>query len=86
MVEIIILLAARFLAFSNGANDNFKGVFTLFGTGTALVSVGGIFGIGVVNKKANYKMISKILGSWILTLPMAAILAVLIFFIFHNVL
>jgi PiT family inorganic phosphate transporter len=29
-----ILLAVLFLAFSNGANDNFKGVATLFGSGT----------------------------------------------------
>lgn len=34
MIAIIILLAACFLAFSNGANDNFKGVSTLFGSGT----------------------------------------------------
>jgi PiT family inorganic phosphate transporter len=30
-----IILAIVFLAYSNGANDNFKGVATLFGTGTA---------------------------------------------------
>ena len=34
MIAIIILLSACFLAFSNGANDNFKGVSTLFGSGT----------------------------------------------------
>ena len=31
---LLVLLAALFLAFSNGANDNFKGVATLFGSGT----------------------------------------------------
>ena len=31
---IIILIATLFLAYSNGANDNFKGVATLFGSGT----------------------------------------------------
>jgi PiT family inorganic phosphate transporter len=31
----IILLAALILAFSNGANDNFKGVATLYGSGAA---------------------------------------------------
>jgi len=31
---ILIFLAVLFLAFSNGANDNFKGVATLFGSGT----------------------------------------------------
>ncbi len=30
-----IILAIAFLAYSNGANDNFKGVATLFGSGTA---------------------------------------------------
>ncbi len=34
MVFIILFVAACFLAFSNGANDNFKGVATLFGSGT----------------------------------------------------
>jgi inorganic phosphate transporter, PiT family len=31
---ILIVLAVMFLAYSNGANDNFKGVATLFGSGT----------------------------------------------------
>jgi PiT family inorganic phosphate transporter len=31
---ILIFLAACFVAYSNGANDNFKGVATLFGSGT----------------------------------------------------
>lgn len=34
MMLIILFLAACFLAYGNGANDNFKGVATLFGTGT----------------------------------------------------
>src|SRR5262249_38503066 len=33
-ILILILLAVLFLAYSNGANDNFKGVATLFGSGT----------------------------------------------------
>lgn len=32
---ILLFIVACFLAFSNGANDNFKGVATLFGSGTA---------------------------------------------------
>lgn len=32
---ILILLSTFFLAYANGANDNFKGVATLFGSGTA---------------------------------------------------
>lgn len=31
---ILILLSTIFLAYTNGANDNFKGVATLFGSGT----------------------------------------------------
>jgi PiT family inorganic phosphate transporter len=34
-METLIVLAVLFLAFSNGANDNFKGVATLFGSRTA---------------------------------------------------
>ena len=34
-LSLLIILAACFLAFANGANDNFKGVSTLFGAGTA---------------------------------------------------
>ncbi len=34
-VMIILFLATCFLSYSNGANDNFKGVATLFGSGTA---------------------------------------------------
>ena len=32
---VLILVAVAFLAYSNGANDNFKGVATLYGSGTA---------------------------------------------------
>jgi PiT family inorganic phosphate transporter len=35
MLSLALLLAALLLASANGANDNFKGVATLFGTGTA---------------------------------------------------
>src|SRR6266540_5399526 len=31
----LLLLATTFLAYANGANDNFKGVATLYGSGTA---------------------------------------------------
>src|SRR6188472_3350606 len=34
MTLALILLAVVVLAYSNGANDNFKGVATLFGSGT----------------------------------------------------
>lgn len=51
---------------------------------TTHVSVGSIYGIGVVNKTANNKELSKILLSWILTLPMAAALSALFYFIFQR--
>jgi len=34
MLPIVIILAVCFLAYSNGANDNFKGVASLFGSRT----------------------------------------------------
>ena len=34
MILLLLFIAACFLAYSNGANDNFKGVATLFGSGT----------------------------------------------------
>jgi PiT family inorganic phosphate transporter len=34
-MEIVLVFAVLVLAYSNGANDNFKGVATLFGSGTA---------------------------------------------------
>ncbi|MGW9686653.1 anion permease [Flagellimonas sp. 2504JD1-5] len=34
MILIVLFIVASFLAYSNGANDNFKGVATLFGSGT----------------------------------------------------
>ena len=34
-VAVVLLLAVCFLAWSNGANDNFKGVASLYGSGTA---------------------------------------------------
>ncbi|CCG53642.1 Phosphate transporter family protein [Flavobacterium indicum GPTSA100-9 = DSM 17447] len=48
---------------------------------TTHVSVGSIFGIGLVNKSADFKMILRIVLSWILTLPIAAIISAIIFFV-----
>ncbi len=52
---------------------------------TTHVSVGSIFGIGTVTKKADPKMISKILLSWVLTLPIAAILSGLMFLVLEQI-
>jgi len=46
---------------------------------TTHVSVGSLFGIGIVTKKANYKVIGKIVLSWVLTLPIAAIISAIVF-------
>ena len=53
---------------------------------TTHVSVGSIFGIGTVTKKANVKMVSKILLSWLLTLPIAAIASGLLFLLLEQIL
>ncbi|MFN3940405.1 MAG: anion permease [Chitinophagales bacterium] len=51
---------------------------------TTHISVGGIFGIGVINRKADYTMVRKIVSAWILTLPIAAIITACIFFILQH--
>lgn len=52
---------------------------------TTHVSVGSIYGIGLVNNSANNKEISKIALSWLLTLPVAALLSALFYFIIHLI-
>lgn len=51
---------------------------------TTHVSVGSIFGIGTVTKKANVGVVKKILLSWILTLPIAAICSAVIYWLLEN--
>jgi inorganic phosphate transporter, PiT family len=51
---------------------------------TTHVSVGTIFGIGIANKNSDKKVIGKILSSWILTLPLSAVLSGLIYFLFKQ--
>lgn len=48
---------------------------------TTHVSVGSIFGIGTVTKKADVKVIRNILLSWLLTLPIAAICSAIVYWI-----
>ncbi len=52
---------------------------------TTHVSVGSIFGIGTVTKNADIKVIKNILFSWLLTLPVAAICAALIYLGIINI-
>ncbi|WP_422861628.1 inorganic phosphate transporter [Flagellimonas sp. W118] len=48
---------------------------------TTHVSVGSIFGIGTVTKKANVKVVGNILLSWLLTLPIAALCSAFIYWL-----
>ena len=41
---------------------------------TTHVSVGSLFGIGLITRRANVRVVSEILSAWVLTLPIAAIL------------
>lgn len=41
---------------------------------TTHVSCGSLFGIGTITRQANWQVIGKILGAWLITLPIGAIL------------
>ena len=46
---------------------------------TTHVSVGSLFGIGLITREANRRVVSGILTSWLLTLPIAALLSATIY-------
>lgn len=46
---------------------------------TTHVSVGSLFGIGIITRQGDYKVISKIFMSWVLTLPIAAGLSAIVY-------
>jgi len=48
---------------------------------TTQVAVGSLMGIGAVTKKSNLIVLREILFSWILTLPVAAIISAIIYFL-----
>lgn len=52
---------------------------------TTHVSVGSLFGIGMVTKKSNKKVIKDILYSWFLTLPVAAVFGGIIYFLLSHI-
>lgn len=52
---------------------------------TTHVSVGAITGIGVISRQVNWHVIRGVVASWVLTLPVAAILAGAVLFIAQNV-
>jgi PiT family inorganic phosphate transporter len=51
---------------------------------TTHVSVGAISGVGVINRTADAKVILSILASWLLTLPIAAVLGAIGYAIFRH--
>lgn len=46
---------------------------------TTHVSVGSLFGIGIITRQGDHKVISKIFMSWVLTLPIAAGLSAVVY-------
>ncbi|MDQ3049451.1 MAG: inorganic phosphate transporter [Bacteroidota bacterium] len=52
---------------------------------TTHVSVGSLFGIGTVIKKTNTKVVSSILLSWVLTLPIAALISGCVYLLIKNI-
>lgn len=52
---------------------------------TTHVSVGSIYGIGIVNRSADSKEILRIVLSWLLTLPIAALISALLFFLIQLI-
>jgi PiT family inorganic phosphate transporter len=52
---------------------------------TTHVSCGSLFGIGLLTKQANVRVIREILLSWVLTLPVSAILGAGIYFLITQV-
>jgi PiT family inorganic phosphate transporter len=52
---------------------------------TTHVTCGSLFGIGLVTRQANLKVIKQIVLSWVLTLPIAAILGYVLYLTFTRV-
>lgn len=51
---------------------------------TTHVSCGALFGIGIANGQARWKMIRTVLLAWLLTLPLSALLSAGFFFVFRQ--
>lgn len=52
---------------------------------TTHVSCGSLFGIGLVNKKANLSVIKQIILAWVLTLPLAALISATSFLVINYI-
>ena len=51
---------------------------------TTHVSCGSIFGIGAVNRSGKWDTISKILGTWVTTLPLAAVVSGVLYLLYNS--
>ncbi len=71
--------------FVTGLLELFASKFGL-AVSTTHVSVGAIFGIGLINKRADLRMVSAIFISWLLTLPIAIMFSAGIYWIVHRAL
>jgi PiT family inorganic phosphate transporter len=74
-------------AFSANLGTGFLVIFaTSLGVpvSTTHVSVGSLFGIGLITKQANLSVVSSILLSWVITLPCASIIAGSTFWIINQ--
>jgi inorganic phosphate transporter, PiT family len=62
-------------------------IASLFGlpVSTTHVSVGSIYGIGLSSKTSNNKEVLKILLSWVLTLPIASALGIILYLIIQKI-
>lgn len=59
--------------------------FLGFPVSTTHVSVGSLFGIGLITKQANLRVVSGIMLSWVVTLPIAALLSATAFLLISKV-
>ena len=50
---------------------------------TTHVSCGSIFGIGLANRSCQWKTVVEILLTWLTTLPLAALLAAILYALIH---
>ncbi len=71
-VAIVIIGAMLFVTYANGANDNFKGVATLFGSGAAA-------------GQPRWNVVRTILLAWVLTLPSATASAAVLYIVFAGI-
>ncbi|MBE9126257.1 MULTISPECIES: inorganic phosphate transporter [unclassified Coleofasciculus] len=55
-----------------------------FPVSTTHVSVGSIFGVGLISRKAKPTVFYQILLSWVLTLPIAGIISGMVYWILHR--